>query len=104
MNKNRGVELFCRTPDRLKGGVVQIYGIDAARDRTCIHMGPDLRAAQAQIMNATFQFACRQIRILQRDGPQARESLWMTANNFGDVIFELPCEIQSVRWFCPVSV
>ena len=45
MNKNRRVKLFCRTPDRLKGRIVQIYSIDSAGKRACINMGADLRAA-----------------------------------------------------------
>ena len=71
--------------------------------RVCIDMGADLCPAQAQLTNATFQFAGRQIRILHGDGRQSREPLWMIADDFGDVIVQPARKVERVGWLRPIT-
>src|SRR5438067_12836855 len=66
-------------------------------------MGSNLRSAQAQLTDATFQLASRQIRILHRDRCQSREPLWMIARDFGDVIVQLAREVERVGRLRPIA-
>src|SRR5205823_15002997 len=73
MNKDRGVQIFRGAPDRLKRCIIEIQRVDAAGMRICIHVRADLRTAQAQFSDASFQFASREIRVLHWNGRQSRE-------------------------------
>ena len=66
-------------------------------------MGADLRPAQPQLTDATFQLASREIRILHWDRRQSRKSLWMIANDFGDVIVQLARKVERVGRFRPIA-
>ncbi len=103
MNEDGSVELFRRAPDGLKRSIIEIQGVDPAGVRICVHVRADLRAAQSQFADATFQFLRRQIRILQRDRRQAGESLRMVAHDFGDVIVQSPGKIERVGRFRPIT-
>jgi hypothetical protein len=71
--------------------------------RICIDVGADLHTAQPQLTDASLQFARRQIGILQRDRPQARESLRMIADHSGDVIIQPARKIERVGWLRPIA-
>src|SRR5438552_8993898 len=103
MNKDRGVQFFSGAPHRLKKRIIEIQRVDAAGMRICIDMRSDLRAAQPQFSDASLQFACCEIRVLHWNRRQACESLWMIANDPGDVVVESPRKIEGISWFCPIA-
>ena len=86
MDKDRRIELLGRLPDNIERGVVQVPAIRAVTMLVRIDVRADLRAAQAELANASLQFARRQFRILQRNCRKPRESCRMFSNDFGDVI------------------
>ena len=90
MNEHCRAELFGRAPDGLERRIVQIDTVDASGMRVRVHVRADLRAAQAQLANATLQFARRKIRILHRNRGKTRESLRMFAHDLADVIVQPP--------------
>ena len=77
--------------------------VDASGVRVCVDMRADLRPAQAQLTDAAFQLARRQIRILHRDRRQARESLRMIAHDFGDVIVQPAGQVERIGRLSPNS-
>src|SRR4029077_19382787 len=86
MNKDRSVEFFCRTPNRLKRSIIEVQRIDASRVRIRVHMRADLCAAQSQLADTSFQFACCKIRILHWNRRQPSESLRVFTNNLRNVV------------------
>src|SRR5207253_11470056 len=103
MNKDRCVQFFSGAPHRLKRRIIEIQRVDPTRMRICIDMRSDLSAAQTQFVDASFQFASREIWVLHRNGREARESLWMIANDPGDVVVKPPRKIEGIGWFCPIT-
>src|SRR6476620_12502476 len=59
MNKDRSVQFFSGAPHRLKRRIIEIQRVDATGMGICIDMRSNLRAAQAQFVDASFQFASR---------------------------------------------
>ena len=86
MNKDGGIHVFSGAPDRLKRCIIEVQSIDASEVRICIHVRADLCPAQAEFADAALQFACREIGILHWNSPQACETRWVIANDFGNVI------------------
>src|SRR5436309_12644302 len=103
MNKDSGVELFCRAPNRLKRGIIKIQRVDASGMRICIHMRADLSPAQPQFTHASFEFACCEVRILHWNRRQTRESFRMSTNGFRDVVIESTEEMQTLRWIYSIA-
>src|SRR5437870_4211948 len=103
MNKDRGVQFFSGAPHWLKRRIIEIQSVDATGMRICIDMRSDLRAAQPQFSDAALQFACCESRILHWKGREARESLWVVANDPADVVVKPPREIEGIGWFCPIT-
>ena len=56
--------------------------------RVSVDVRSNLDATQPQFTNATFQFAGREIGILQAESSQTDEVLGMITNNRGDVIIQ----------------
>ncbi len=98
-----GVQFLSRAPDGLERCVVQIQNVDTTGVWVRVDVRTDLRAAQSQFANTTFQLARRQIGILHRNRRQARESLRMIAHDFGDVIVQPPGKIERVRRLRPIA-
>src|SRR5438045_8461215 len=103
MNKNCCVESLGGAPDRLKRGIVEIQRIDSPGMRVWIHVRADLCAAQAQLTDASFQFACSQIPILHWDCRQACASLRMITNIPGTVVVYSPDKVQPISGFRTVA-
>src|SRR6266566_3970493 len=103
MNEDRRPKLLCRAPDGLERRIVQIQGVDATGVRIRIDVGADLYTAQPQLTNAALQFARREIGILQRDRPQARESLRVISDDSSDVIIQPARKIERVGWLRPIA-
>src|SRR5436190_16497242 len=96
MNKNSGIKLLGRAPNRLKRRIVEIQGLEPSRMLIGIDVGTDFRAKQAQFTNTTFELVRRQIRILQWNRRQPNEPFWVVANHIGNVIVEPAREIECV--------
>src|SRR6266571_6644149 len=103
MNKDRGVQFFSGAPHRLKRRIIEIQSIDATGMRICIDMRSDLRAAQPQFSDASFQFASCEIRVLHWNRREAREPFGMLPNDPGDVVVKPPRKIEGIGWFCPIA-
>jgi hypothetical protein len=86
MHKDRGIELFGRFPNNVERWMVEVAALGAVTMVIRIDVRADLDTAQAKLADATLQFARGKIDILQGNCPQPGEVLWMTANNFRDVI------------------
>ena len=71
--------------------------------RVGIDVRADLHAAQAQFAHAASPVRRRQIRILQRDRAQARETRRMRAHHFRDVIVQAAREIERVGRLRPIA-
>ena len=65
--------------DRLDGRVVQV---------AVTHVGPDLDPVQPEFGHASFQLGDREVRVLQRDGPEPREPIRLPGHDLGDVVVE----------------
>src|ERR1041385_4696338 len=63
----------------------------------------DLGAAKTELSHATLELARGEVGILQRDRPEAAETIWIRAHDFGDVIVEPSGKVQRVRRFCPIA-
>src|SRR5438034_521705 len=86
MNKNCGIDFFSSAPNWLERCVVEVQRIYASELRICIHVRPNLCAAQPELPDAAFEFGRRKIGILHWNSSEAGETLRMIANDFGNVI------------------
>src|SRR5207244_2369157 len=66
MNENCGAEFFCCAPNWLERGVVEVQRVSPTGEWTGVHVRADLRAAESELTNTTFQLARSKIDILQR--------------------------------------
>src|SRR5215831_12402606 len=77
MDKDRRIEFFGRAPDRLKRCVVEVQSIYPSKLRIRINMRSDLRAAQPELPDATFQFGRGEVGVLHWNSSKTGEARWM---------------------------
>src|SRR5438132_3607593 len=103
MNENCGAEFFCCAPNWLERGVVEVQRVSPTGEWTVVHVRADLRAAESELTNTTFQLARSKIDILQRYRGQAGKSFGITAHDFRDVIVQAPGKIEGIGRLCPIA-
>ena len=103
VNEDRPAKLLGHTPDRLQRRIVQIQSVDATGVRVRVHVRANLRAAQSQFTDTSFEFGRGQIGILQRNRRQPGESFGMSTNYFGNVIVQPPRKIERIGRLRPIA-
>jgi hypothetical protein len=66
--------------------MIQVPAIGAMAIFVWIDMCTNFDATQTQLANATLEFLSGQIHILQGDRPETGEAIWISSDDFCDVI------------------
>ena len=68
-----------------------------------VHVGQDLDAAHAELVDAAVEFGDRHVRVLQRDRAHRDETLGPGGDDFGEAVVDLARELAAEIGFRPVE-